>query len=435
MKREWTDLEFADWTLLPSEAALLANKTGPTRLGFAVLLKFFQNAARFPFSMQEVPTTPDRIARILASASSAFEERFCTETAGRLPPATLGRLETLLSAATEGGETAEPEHSPLQQLKTDPGRVGLDNALEVISKLQQLRQLNLPQDLFRHVAPRLLQRYRQRAAVENAYEIRRHPASLRYSLIAAYCWLRAQEITDDLIESLIQIIHRIGATAERRVERELIGTLKQVSGKNTLLCRLAETALANPDGIIREVLFPVVDEQTLADLVKELKSTGPAYRQHVSTVMRASYSHHYRRAIPALLQALEFRSNNQMHQPVIRALDFIKQTVEHAPRFYDPEEVPLEGVVSSGWRELILMPDKQGHLRVDRLKYELCVLQVLRERLRCKEIWVVGANRYRNPDEDLPTDFEVQREQYYAALNLPLDVESFLGVGKRQPLC
>jgi Tn3 transposase DDE domain len=45
--------------------------------------------------------------------------------------------------------------------------------------------------------------------------------------------------------------------------------------------------------------------------------------------MRASYSHHYRRAIPALLQALEFRSNNQMHQPVIRALDLIKQTVEH----------------------------------------------------------------------------------------------------------
>ena len=57
MKPDWTDLEFADWTLLPSETALLANKTGPTRVGFAVLLKFFQYAARFPFSMQEVPTT------------------------------------------------------------------------------------------------------------------------------------------------------------------------------------------------------------------------------------------------------------------------------------------------------------------------------------------------------------------------------------------
>ena len=117
---------------------------------------------------------------------------------------------------------------------------------------------------------------------------------------------------------------------------------------------------------------------------------------------------------------------------MILALDVIKRTVEHAPRFYDPEEVPLEGIVSTGWRDLIMIPDKQGRLRVDRLKYELCVLQVLRERLRCKEIWVVGANRYRNPDEDLPTDFEVQREQYYAALNLPLDVESFLGAVRRE---
>jgi hypothetical protein len=61
MKREWTDLEFADWTLLPSEAALLANKTGPTRLGFAVLLKVFQYAARFPLSMQEVPATDTNV--------------------------------------------------------------------------------------------------------------------------------------------------------------------------------------------------------------------------------------------------------------------------------------------------------------------------------------------------------------------------------------
>jgi hypothetical protein len=63
MKREWTDLEFADWTLLPSEATLLANKTGPTRLGFAVLLKFFQYAARFPLSMQEVPDDCRRLHR------------------------------------------------------------------------------------------------------------------------------------------------------------------------------------------------------------------------------------------------------------------------------------------------------------------------------------------------------------------------------------
>jgi len=29
-------------------------------------------------------------------------------------------------------------------------------------------------------------------------------------------------------------------------------------------------------------------------------------------------------------------------------------------------------------------------LRVNRVNYEICVLTALRERLRCKEIWVVG---------------------------------------------
>ena len=34
---------------------MLANKTDPTRLGFAVLLKFFQHEGRFPQGPQEVP--------------------------------------------------------------------------------------------------------------------------------------------------------------------------------------------------------------------------------------------------------------------------------------------------------------------------------------------------------------------------------------------
>jgi TnpA family transposase len=67
-----------------------------------------------------------------------------------------------------------------------------------------------------------------------------------------------------------------------------------------------------------------------------------------------------------------------------------------------------------------------GRDRINRVTYEVAVLEVLREQLRCKEIWVVGANRYRNPDEDLPADFEEKREEYYRALDLPLDAERFI---------
>ena len=53
---------------------------------------------------------------------------------------------------------------------------------------------------------------------------------------------------------------------------------------------------------------------------------------------------------------------------------------------------------------------------MNRLTYELCVLETLREQLRCKEVWVTGADRYRNPDEDLPADFAERRVTYYGAL-------------------
>ena len=76
--------------------------------------------------------------------------------------------------------------------------------------------------------------------------------------------------------------------------------------------------------------------------------------------------------------------------------------------------------------------DEEGEERVNRIAYEVCVLLALRERLCSKEIWIEGANRYRNPDEDLPGDFDQERSTYYAALKLPSTAEDFIAVLKRE---
>src|SRR4051812_44359887 len=56
MRCDWVDDDLAEhWTLSPSEKDLTAHKNGPMRLGFAVLLKFFQVEARFPRDPNEVP--------------------------------------------------------------------------------------------------------------------------------------------------------------------------------------------------------------------------------------------------------------------------------------------------------------------------------------------------------------------------------------------
>jgi len=246
-------------------------------------------------------------------------------------------------------------------------------------------------------------------------------------LLAAFCWLRQQEITDQLVDLLIAIVQGIGARAERKIERQVLADFRQVTGKTTILFQLAEAAIEHPDGVVRAVLYPVVGEQTLRDLVREYKASGPSYRQQVQTSMRASYGHHYRQMVPHLLRLLEFRSNNAVHRPVIHALTLIRAysgRTEH--HFAADEQVPLDGVVRPGWRDQVVKTDAHACEQVNRIAYEICVLETLREHLRCKEVWVVGAVRYRNPDEDLPADFAQRREAYYAALKLPTDADAFI---------
>ena len=55
MRQEWDPEDLlAAWTLVEADWELIANKSGATRLGFALLLKFFELEACFPRSPSEV---------------------------------------------------------------------------------------------------------------------------------------------------------------------------------------------------------------------------------------------------------------------------------------------------------------------------------------------------------------------------------------------
>lgn len=372
------------------------------------------------------PPTVERVERIARAALRAHEERFHADIYGRLSPAIRERLEELLGSA-EGEDVPGSAPAALLKLRGNPGRPSLASMLEELAKLDLIRHMDLPADLFDHAPPRDLERCRRRVAVEAPHELRRHPDAARITWLAAFVYLRARSLTDDLVDLLIETIHHIGARAERKVERELLADLKRVGGKQNLLFELADATLAQPDGVVCDVVFPVVGEQTLRDLVKEWKATGPTYRTTLRTVIRNSYRGHYRRMVPKLLGALEFRSNNERHRPVMRALELVKRFADTKLRTFPADEaVPLDGVVRGLWRDAVVEKDAAGRDRINRVTYEVALLEALREQLRCKEIWVVGANRYRNPDEDLPTDFEVNRDEYYRALNLPLDAHRFI---------
>ena len=50
--------------------------------------------------------------------------------------------------------------------------------------------------------------------------------------MAAFCHLRSRALPDTLVDLLLDLIHRIGAQAERKVDKALLDDLKRADRKN-----------------------------------------------------------------------------------------------------------------------------------------------------------------------------------------------------------
>jgi len=269
MKLHWTEEDLAaNWLLLPGELEIVGNKRGVTRLGFTLLLKFFQLKGRFPSGPQEIPSdavrfvaqqvrvdpdiwadypwkgrsveyhrasirqhlgfreatfadtealkawliksdilnhehrmellretildrwrrlcieppTQKQVQRLLRSALQEHEANFCDSIYQRHNHATLKRLDTLI--AVEPSSEDEAEWTIWYRLKTAPGRAGVNSVMKAASRLNLLREIGLPDDLFKDVPPKLLERYAKRAAVEEPFELRRHAGPLKVTLMS-----------------------------------------------------------------------------------------------------------------------------------------------------------------------------------------------------------------------------------------------------------
>jgi hypothetical protein len=133
----------------------------------------------------------------------------------------------------------------------------LNSVLAEIEKLKQISSLDLPPDLFSQSSSKVVSWYRQRLAVEDLHDVRRHPEHIRYTLLSAYCFERRQEITDALIELLINLIHRIEKRAERTVDKQILKDVKRIRGKHRLLYEVAEASIENPHGTVKDVIYPI----------------------------------------------------------------------------------------------------------------------------------------------------------------------------------
>jgi TnpA family transposase len=363
---------------------------------------------------------PKRIKRLVNTVLHTYNQNIIQRISTSLSDNSRSALDALLVPGDDN------TISVLQTIKMDAGRPSLETALREISKLDYINSLSLPKNIFADIEGKLLQSYRRRVSTESIAELRQHPNDIRYAYLATFCHIRRAEIIDNLGDLIIRLVHKVGTRAKKRVDTELIGNETAVHGKHRILYKIINAMLKQPDGIIRDVLFSVVDEETLTALLKEYQTKGPTYVREIQTLIQQSWNSHYRRMLLPILSALTFQSNNNHHRPVIDALDVLKSLSESKQRFIPIDDIPVNQIIPSDLKPLVIDTNSQGKQRVHRMHYELCVLQALREGLRCKEIWIEGANRYRNPDDDVPQDFADKRENYYALLGATMDADEFI---------
>jgi Tn3 transposase DDE domain/Domain of unknown function (DUF4158) len=366
----------------------------------------------------ELPTEAE-LERLVNAALNGYFHDLYDRIAAQLSLEVRTQLDQLLAVPLDGVA------SPFESLKADAANPGVDNLGQEIAKLKALRAVGVSLEPFQSIPWKVLQMLKRRAWNENASHMREHPDGIRYALLAIFVYVRLAEVTDDVVRMLVEIIQRLDRRSDHQLYRELLQDLKRVEGKIQILYRVAEVVTTTPDGRIREVLFPVVKEETFHQLTVEYRTTGPQFRLIHQNLMRRKFARHYRRMLPMVLENLDFRSDNRF-QPVIEAVSAIRQALGMRQRHFK-EAVPIQGVVPRSWTEHVFEQVK-GETKVNRHYYELCVLQRLQRALKCKEVWVEGSHAFRNPNDDLPADWDdsARRTAHYQKLGQPLEASKFV---------
>ncbi|WP_157698261.1 Tn3 family transposase [Legionella clemsonensis] len=310
----------------------------------------------------------------------------------------------------------------IQFLRQDSSSSNKDAVENEIKRLTILS--TLPLSLFAFISdihPRQINLYKRRFLTDTPERSQRRPDAKRYALTIIFCYQRFIQALDNLVDHLVYFIHQIKKTKDKnqqKLEREIGRRLSNLDQ----LYELAQINRDCPKEIIEHAVYPTVSQETIDQIIKTrnlAKGTKTIIRENV--IKR--YSNSYRRIIFKILEQLEIHSNNTA---LIEALDVIKR-YQHSKLTYYPmeEKVPLDALISKQEQKNIVLGDENSQ-RILRKDYECSVFKILRTKLRHKEAWVHNSYKYRNPEDDLPKDFEQRRKEYFSLLGAPLTADIFI---------
>lgn len=367
------------------------------------------------------------LERLLKSIRYQYESSLFKELSSSLDPQTKAYLDGLLLMTPQ-------KVSRIGWLQRWPGGVSIKTILKEAEKLEFLNLLTFPEKLHSISQKELLKYYRY---IVSSYpsNIKKMPEAYRYGYLTIFTFVKQRQVVDNLVDLLIRLTQKFLKAGTRKLQREAsrLPEIKKNYSKNDLLQALIQAILNNEDKVVREAIYPNISKEDL--LFAQSAEEAPqslGYNRKLNDSIRKSYIYHYRRMIVPVLDLLEFYSHNLNDKLLIQALDHIKKHAKDSSPFYPhTDAVPLKNVLQKNQKALVLEETATG-TKINRINYEIYVLKNLRDKLRFKEVWVSKSYQYRDPEKDLPQDFDTRREYYYGLLNKEPESHRFILKLKRK---
>ena len=371
----------------------------------------------------DLPSEKELIKTINSSKKDFLDELY-TNITKKLDDDIIKKMDECISSnsETEG----------FNWFKKPPGKLGMKTILKEISKLQYLREFNLKKNLFANISDKILNLLKNRAQAEDSYLMGRHHPPTRYGLLSIFLHLKKMEVADNIVTLFMNLANNIDKKSKTVLQTQLINTITKVFGTKKKLYKIAAAIKKNPDGSAKNVVYPVVSEKILDDIIAEYEDGDGDYEVSKIKVMKQKYTKHYRRMMKPVLDTLIFRANNPVYKSLLEGLEIVHKYID-SKKIYYPDSVNIpDGIITSKWEQLVIKEDDNKGPRVVRHYFEICVLHKLRLALKSKEVWVEDTFRYRNPDEDLPDDWSINRINYYNKINIPINADDFLKSIKKE---
>tara|TARA_B100001996_G_scaffold201784_1_gene154473 strand:+ start:186 stop:3188 length:3003 start_codon:yes stop_codon:yes gene_type:complete len=386
--------------------------------------EFLLEQARLYFNQNKIELFKDKqLKRYISSAKRQFEERFFHSIFENLDRDDCYYIDQMLAGT--GNQVGDCRIVELSELKKDIPGARLKHVNYAVERITLLGKVKVPPSIFNQVDRKLLLQYYERIMALLPSNILEFSTTAKYATMAIFCHVRLQLMLDGLSDSFVKLIHRMRTSAESHVNQHILKEVKRVGGKFDILEKLASATANNPKGIIEDKVYPEVSKATLLEVIEDLKHRGRWYQQKIQHKIHSNYVHGNRGILLSILRAFKFHEDHVIYKPLLEAIEFINQHWNESDDEYYIDLPPIDDVVPTAWNSMVVteVNDKK---KANKYNYEIAILEQLKSFLGFKAIWIEGSYRYRNPNEDIPQDFDKKRKHYYKLLGLPTNAKQFI---------